>query len=29
MKTNKMYANITESLFFVKKIRENPKSEDI
>ena len=24
-----MYANITESLFFVKKIRQNPRSEDI
>jgi hypothetical protein len=29
LKTNKMYANITESLFFVKKIRQNPRSEDI
>jgi hypothetical protein len=29
LKTNKNYANITESLFFAKKIRQNPRSEDI
>ena len=29
LKTNKMYANITESLFFCKKIRQNPRLEEI
>jgi hypothetical protein len=28
LKTNKNYENITESLFFAKKIRQNPRSED-